>query len=98
MGPAACAPRLQPVVLAVAVDEDDDEEAEKPDEGPGFSDFGGGDSNLGQKLDAIWSTMASVTGSILTKFEIIINFFQVYGLILVIDLHIPWPDLWTRIS
>jgi Leucine-rich repeat (LRR) protein len=34
------------------------------------------------------------TGEMSTKFEILINFFQIYGLILNFDISIPWPKLW----
>ena len=42
--------------------------------------------------------VASATGSILNKLEVIINFFQVYGLVLSLDLDIKWPDLWLDFS
>jgi hypothetical protein len=80
---------------------DDDEAKRQADDGPGFWDVGGGganDAELSANVNQVWSTMASVTGSILTKFEIIISYFQVYALYLVIDLKIPWPGIWLAFS
>ena len=42
--------------------------------------------------------MTSITGSILTKAEIIISFLQLYGLIFVIDVNVNWPNIWDVVS
>lgn len=38
------------------------------------------------------------TGQLLNKLEVIINFFQLYGLILTLDITIEWPQLWLDVS
>jgi hypothetical protein len=79
---------------------DEDEAKNEADDGPGFWDTGGAanDAELAANVDQVWSTMASITGNILTKAEIIISYFQLYALYLVIDLHIPWPQIWLAFS
>lgn len=37
--------------------------------------------------------LSRMSGNFITKMEIVINFLQVYGLILVLDLDIPWPSV-----
>jgi len=34
-----------------------------------------------------------LSGNFITKLEIVINFLQIYGLILVLDVDIPWPQV-----
>eukprot|EP00474_Spongospora_subterranea_P003655 CRZ04113.1 hypothetical protein [Spongospora subterranea] len=42
--------------------------------------------------------LLAVTGSILVKLEIMINFLQMYSLVYAINLNIPWPKLWIDLS
>ena len=44
------------------------------------------------------AAIAAATGSILNKLEVVINFFQVYGLVLSLDINIEWPNLWLDFS
>eukprot|EP00753_Platysulcus_tardus_P007329 PLAT15137.1.p1 GENE.PLAT15137.1~~PLAT15137.1.p1 ORF type:complete len:2194 (+),score=1373.13 PLAT15137.1:84-6584(+) len=49
-------------------------------------------------LAAVGSTVVmQATGTLLNKLEIIIGFFQIYGLVLVLNIEIPWPEgLWEQ--
>lgn len=38
------------------------------------------------------------SGGVLNKFEIVIGFFQTYGLVLAVNFSVPWPDAWRDIS
>lgn len=70
---------------------------------------GGEDANGGAKIEfspdetaakmstAIAPVMAA-TGSMLNKVEILIGFFQVYDMVLRIDIDIPWPQVWVDFS
>jgi hypothetical protein len=39
-----------------------------------------------------------ITGSMLNKIEVGVHFFQVYALMIVLTLNIPWPNLWSKIK
>ena len=41
---------------------------------------------------------SSVLSNVLTKCEIVIHYLQVYGMVLVLDLNIPYPDAFRRFS
>jgi hypothetical protein len=41
---------------------------------------------------------SSVLSNVLTKCEIVIHYLQVYGMVLVLDLNIPYPDAFRRWS
>ena len=44
------------------------------------------------------AAVQAATGSILNKLEVVINFFQVYGLVLNLDIDIEWPNIWMDFS
>jgi hypothetical protein len=43
-------------------------------------------------------SVKETAGSLLNKIEIIVNFFQVYALLLVLSVHVDFPDLWSNIE
>jgi hypothetical protein len=44
-------------------------------------------------VGAAGAAIAQATGTLINKAEIVINFLQVYSLILTIDVTIPWPEV-----
>lgn len=90
--------------IEIESDDEKDENGNKKkkkeaDEGVGFwdapsSDNGPNDANLGAQLNSVWSGVSSITGSILTKLEILISYVQMFGLIYTIDFSLNWPNLW----
>lgn len=80
-----------------------DEKAKKKEEkneqlGPEGDEFHDEPMEFAQGSAMRGGSSGSIEGTILTKVEIIINFFQVYALILLLDLSIPWPRLFIDFS
>ncbi|CEO96342.1 hypothetical protein PBRA_005013, partial [Plasmodiophora brassicae] len=74
--------------------------SEMTEAGQGQSSIGANVEQAAQQVaKAAAAPLMAVTGTVLNKIEILINFLQTYSMVYVIslDLHITWPSLWLQI-
>lgn len=60
----------------------------------------GAQNAVGSAADDVIRLAPKATGTLLNKFELLIGFFQIYGLVLAItfDYDIPFPDIWVDLA
>ena len=52
---------------------------------------------LGTQAATVVSAVRSASGLVINKIEIMVNFFQVYALMVILSFDISFPDLWVNI-
>ena len=84
-------------------EEGNGDEEKKGEDGDGDHNDMNDESNdaldeLSDATEAITDSISIATGDLATKFEIFINFLQVYGLLVSFNLSIKWPVNWDYFS